>query len=75
LEWSVLIEGSELEIRMVEDLLKENDIPYVIETCDDVTPRAIFGSSALVQVKVPKDLLEKAKKILEGIQDEEDPSL
>ncbi|MCD6550989.1 DUF2007 domain-containing protein [Thermotoga sp.] len=68
MEWEILIEGNELEIRMVEDLLKECGIPYIIETCDDVTPRAIFGSSALVQIKVPKNLLEEAKKVLEGIQ-------
>ncbi|WP_231556599.1 putative signal transducing protein [Thermotoga sp. 2812B] len=54
---------------MIEDILKENEIPYVVETCDDVTPRAIFGSSALMVIKVPEEFLEEAKRILEEMRE------
>ncbi|HAA81840.1 MAG: Uncharacterized protein XD64_0998 [Thermotoga sp. 47_83] len=69
MKWETLIEGSELEVKMIEDILKENEIPYVVETCDDVTPRAIFGSSALMVIKVPEEFLEEAKRILEEMRE------
>ncbi|AAD35302.1 hypothetical protein THMA_0217 [Thermotoga maritima MSB8] len=69
MKWKTLIEGSELEVKMIEDILKENGVPYVVETCDDVTPRAIFGSSALMVIKVPEKFLEEAKRILEEMRE------
>ncbi|WP_233186243.1 putative signal transducing protein [Thermotoga sp. KOL6] len=64
-----------MEIRMIENLLKENGVPYVVEACDDLTPHAIFGSSALMRIKVPQDFLEEARKILGGYENEKDTSL
>jgi len=67
--WKSLGEYVEYEARMIESVLKEKDIPVLLQAADYALP-VIMGSGGMVNIYVPEELYEKAKKALEGENEE-----
>ncbi len=65
MNWVTIFEGRMPEVKLIEEILKDEDIPFVTEVADEITPAAIFGFSAIFRVMVPEDRYEDAKKALE----------
>jgi aminomethyltransferase len=70
--WKKLLEvDGEINARLIEGMLKTNNIDCVIKSADEPFPKAYFGSTSFFEIYVPKDLFDEANNLLNSFKKEE----